>query len=181
MTVFSYVGFPPQKLNVIGVVKAYTTRVGSGPFPTELFNDTGTFIQEKGGEFGTVSKRQRRCGWLDMVMLKYSHRLNGFDTLVLTKLDVLSGLSEIKIATSYKLKDKKINEFPSSLSTLEKCRPVYSSYPGWKEDISGIRKYEELPRNCRNYIETIEKMSGVPVKYISLGRERNQICQKPIR
>src|SRR3990167_4856865 len=180
-SVFSYVGFPPQKLNVIGVVKAYTTRVGSGPFPTELFNDTGTFIQEKGGEFGTVSKRQRRCGWLDMVMLKYSHRLNGFDTLVLTKLDVLSGLSEIKIATSYKLKDKKINEFPSSLSTLEKCRPVYSSYPGWKEDISGIRKYEELPRNCRNYIETIEKMSGVPVKYISLGRERNQICQKPIR
>lgn len=179
-SVFSYVGFPPQKLNVVGIVKAYTTRVGGGPFPTELFDSTGSYLQEKGGEFGTVSKRRRRCGWIDMVMLRFANRLNGFDLLALTKLDVLTGVDEIKIAISYKIKNKVINEFPSNLSDLEKCRPVYKSFAGWKEDITGVKKYKNLPQNCRNYIKAIENFIGVPVKYISTGPERNQICQKHI-
>lgn len=180
-SVFSYVGFPPQKLNVVGVVKAYTTRVGGGPFPTELFDENGSHMQEKGGEFGTVSKRKRRCGWLDMVMLRYSHRLNGFDSLALTKLDVLTGVRRLKIAISYKLRNKTISEFPSSLVDVENSKPVYEILPGWKEDIKGVRRYGDLPANCRKYITAIEKMIDVPVKYISTGPERSQICQKYTR
>lgn len=180
-SVFSYVGFPPQKLNVVGVVKAYTTRVGGGPFPTELFDENGSHMQKKGGEFGTVSKRKRRCGWLDMVMLRYSHRLNGFDSLALTKLDVLTGVRRLKIAIYYKLRNKTISEFPSSLVDVENSKPVYEILPGWKEDIKGVRRYGDLPANCRRYITAIEKMLDVPVKYISTGPERSQICQKSTR
>lgn len=176
-SVFTYVGFPPQKLNCIGIVKAYTTRVGSGPFPTELINHTGSYIQDKGKEFGTVSKRRRRCGFLDMVMLRYAKRLNGLNSIALTKLDVLSGIKELKIATSYNLNGKKIYDFPSSLSQVEKCKPIYQRFIGWSKDLSSFRRYRDLPINTRKYIEAIEKMINVPVKYISVGAERNSIIK----
>ncbi|MBI4991126.1 adenylosuccinate synthase [Candidatus Gottesmanbacteria bacterium] len=176
-SVFSYVGFPPQELNTLGVVKAYTTRVGGGPFPTELFDTTGNVLQEKGSEFGTVSKRKRRCGWLDMVMLRYAQRLNGCFGLILTKLDVLTNLPNIKIATHYMLDGKKISEFPTSLREVEKCRPIYKSFAGWREDLAKIKRYSQLPKNCRIYIAAIEKMLGVPIKYISVGAERGDIIK----
>lgn len=174
-SIFSYVGFPPQKVEVVGLVKAYTTRVGGGPFITELSDVNGIHMQEKGVEFGTVSKRKRRCGWLDMVMLRYAHRLNGFTGIALTKLDVLTGLPKLKIATQYRLKSKVITIFPSSLADVAKCKPVYTTFAGWNEDISGIRQMKDLPRNCLIYIRSIEKMLGIPIRYISVGAERSQI------
>lgn len=176
-SVFSYVGFPPQKLEVIGLVKAYTTRVGGGPFTTELKDASGNHLQEKGSEFGTVSKRRRRCGWLDLVMLHFAHRLNGFTGLALTKLDVLSGLKNIKIATHYQLEGAKITDFPTSLAIIESCKPIYKTFAGWSEDISSVRNIKDLPRNCMIYIRSIEKMLGVPIKYISVGSERGSIIE----
>ncbi len=176
-SVFPYVGFPPQKLEVVGLVKTYTTRVGGGPFPTELFDKNGVHMQEKGQEFGTVSKRKRRCGWLDMVMLKYAHRLNGFTQIALTKLDVLTGLSSLKIATHYKLGNKKVTDFPSSLVELSQCKPMYEVFSGWSEDIQQARTLKDLPRNCLIYIKSIEKMLGVPIRYISVGPDRESIIQ----
>lgn len=176
-SVFSYVGIPPQSILVLGVVKAYTTRVGGGPFPAELSGETGKYIQEKGNEFGTVSKRPRRCGWLDLVMLKYAKRLNGFRQIMLTKLDVLSGLHKIKIATHYKLRGKNVYSFPSSLHDVEQCNPVYESYTGWKEDISYITKFNNLPKNCQIYIKAIEKHLEVFVKYISIGPDRISVIK----
>lgn len=177
-SVFSYVGFPPQKLEVIGVVKAYTTRVGGGPFPTELFDRTGTYIQEKGGEFGTVSKRKRRCGWLDLPMLRLSHRLNGYTYFIITKLDVLSNLPTLKIADYYLINKRKVYELPSSLEDVLRAKPVYKIYKGWKEDISKVDKYHSLPKNCRVYLEAVEKKLGIPIKYISVGSERNAMIKR---
>ncbi len=177
-SVFSYVGIPGQKLNVIGIVKAYTTRVGGGPFPAELFNETGTKLQEKGMEFGTVSKRKRRCGWLDFPMLRLSHRLNGFTNIALTKLDVLTGFNQIKIVDYYLLNNKKIYEFPSSLTDLAKVKPIYKVYNGWSENLSKVRIYKNLPYNSRQYIESIENELKVHVKYISVGAERSAIIVK---
>lgn len=177
-SVFTYVGFPPQNIEVIGIVKAYTTRVGSGPFPSELFDSTGNFLQEKGGEIGTVSKRKRRCGWLDLPMLRLSHRLNGFSSLAVTKLDVLTGLTELRMVTDYVLKGKKIIEFPSSLTDLAAVRPVFKEFKGWNEDISRIRKYTLLPKNCRDYLSYLEKSLKVPIKYISVAAERNALIIK---
>lgn len=174
-SVFPYVGIPPQKLEVVGLVKAYTTRVGGGPFPTELKDANGVHMQEKGTEFGTVSKRRRRCGWLDMVMLRYAHRLNGFTQLAITKLDVLTGLPNLKIATHYKLSGKKRKDFPSSLVTVSRCKPVYETFAGWKDDISNIRSVKKLPRACLIYLRAIEKMIGVPIRYISVSPERNSM------
>lgn len=171
-SVFPYVGIPPQKLEVVGLVKAYTTRVGGGPFTTELFDEVGNYLQEKGTEFGTVSKRKRRCGWLDMVMLRYAHRLNGFTQLALTKLDVLTGLPSLKIATHYKLGNKTITDFPSALVEVSQCKPVYETFRGWNEDILGIRRKEALPKNCLIYLRAIEKMLGIPIRYISVGPDR---------
>ncbi|MCL4339170.1 adenylosuccinate synthase [Patescibacteria group bacterium] len=175
--VFPYCGIPPQKLKVTGVVKAYTTRVGGGPFPAELFDSTGEYMQEKGGEFGTVSKRRRRCGWLDMVMLLYARRLNGFTDIAVTKLDVLTGLKKLKIAVKYKIGNKETEDFPTSLSQLGMCKPVYKEFPGWKEDISKAKKYSDLPKTCRVYIESIEKMLGVPISIVSVGADRNSVIK----
>lgn len=161
-SVFTGVGFPPQKLEVVGVVKAYTTRVGQGPFPTELFDKTGEFLQENGGEIGTVSKRKRRCGWLDLEMLKFAHRLNGFNYLIFTKLDVLSGLKNLQIATHY-------NHYG---------KPVYLKIPGWSENLENCKKFSDLPKNCQNYIETIERIFKIPVKYLSLGAERKAVIKR---
>jgi len=177
-SVFPYVGFPPQKLNIIAVVKAYTTRVGGGPFPTELFDDSGIRLQEKGIEFGTVSKRKRRCGWLDFPMLKYAHRLNGFTSIAITKLDVLSGLPEIKIAYNYRINGSIVDEFPSNLPDIKKIDINYEIFKGWKEDIVKIRKYTDLPKNCRIYLQAIEKELKIPISYISVGAERSAIIQK---
>ncbi len=176
-SVFSYAGIPGQQMNVTGIVKAYTTRVGGGPFPAELFDETGNTLQEHGLEFGTVSKRKRRCGWLDFPMLRLSHRLNGFTEIALTKLDVLTGLTQIKIVDHYLLDNKKIYEFPSSLSDLAKVKPVYKVYNGWREDLSKIRIYKNLPYSSRHYIESIEKELNVPIKYISVGAERSAIIK----
>ncbi|KKR34060.1 MAG: Adenylosuccinate synthetase [Candidatus Gottesmanbacteria bacterium GW2011_GWC2_39_8] len=176
-SVFSYVGMPPEKLYVIGVVKAYTTRVGGGPFTTELSDKNGEHMQVVGGEFGTVSKRKRRCGWLDAVMLKYAQRLNGFSGLALTKLDVLTGLPRLKIAVSYIYKGKETSDYPVSIEELAKCKPVYKEFKGWKEDISYAKKFGDLPKNCQIYVKAIEKMLNVPIKYISVGAERRSVIK----
>jgi len=172
--VYSYVGIAPQMIYSLGIVKAYTTRVGNGPFPTELFDKTGEEIRTNGVEFGTVSKRPRRCGWLDLALVRTAGRLSGFNYLTITKLDVLSSLKKIKICTHYLLRGKKILEVPSLIHEFEKCRPVYKEFKGWQKDISGMRKFGELPKEAQEYIKFIEKNLKVSVKYVFVGPERSQ-------
>lgn len=172
--VFPYVGIAPQTLYSMGIVKAYTTRVGNGPFPTELLDVTGNTIREVGGEFGTVSKRPRRCGWLDMCMLRTAHRLSGFSHIALTKLDVLSSLSEIKICTHYKLNGKTIKELPASIHHFPNCEPVYKTFKGWKTDISKVKKYSDLPSNAKKYIEYVSSSLQVPISILSVGPGRGE-------
>jgi adenylosuccinate synthase len=168
-------GVGPKQLNdVIGIVKAYTTRVGQGPFPSELFDDIGDKIQEKGAEFGATTGRRRRCGWLDTVILKNAVRLNGLTGLAITKLDVLDGLESIKICTGYEHGGETLEEFPASLKVLENCRPIYETLPGWPEDISGIRNYKELPDNVKSYLNRITELSQTPIDIISVGPDRDQ-------
>jgi len=172
---------PTHISDVIGIAKAYTTRVGSGPFPTELLDGTGDAIQAKGAEFGATTGRRRRCGWIDMVLLRNSGRLNGLTGIAITKLDVLGGLETLKICTHYEAGGKNIHEFPASLKRLAACRPAYESLPGWSEDISGVRMFEDLPQNARRYIRRIEELSGIPVWIVSVGPGRDQtiIIQNP--
>ena len=166
-------GVGPGALNeIMGIVKAYTTRVGSGPFPTELFDDIGDRLQKKGAEFGATTGRKRRCGWLDMVMLKNAARLNGLTGLVITKLDVLDGLDEIKICTGYEYEGKIYDAFPPAIKTLEECTPVYETHPGWKENISKILDFDKFPENVKKYLKRIEELSGVKIKIISVGPGR---------
>ncbi len=160
---------------VIGISKAYTTRVGGGPFPTELKDKDGDRLRDKGGEYGATTGRPRRCGWLDMVALRYAIKINGLTGLVITKLDVLSGEKAVKIAVSYNCKGKKTEEFPSFSYLLEGCTPEYIELPGWDEDIHDVRSFEDLPQNAQKYIEKVEELSGVPVVMISVGQEREQI------
>jgi adenylosuccinate synthase len=157
---------------VLGIVKAYTTRVGGGPFPTELQNETGDAIREKGGEFGSTTGRPRRCGWIDCVVLKRSIRINGIDKIAITKLDVLSGLRKIRICTGYKLGDETTTEFPASLKTLSKCVPVYEEVEGWDEDMTKISRFEDLPLAARNYLNRMEEILGCPIAIISLSPAR---------
>ncbi len=165
---------PGRITGVIGIVKAYTTRVGQGPFPSELFDETGDRIQQKGAEFGATTGRKRRCGWLDMVVLNNAVRLNGLTSLTITKLDVLGGFDALNICTGYEYQGRVLTEFPSSLKVLSECKPVYETLPGWSEDISGIRRKEELPRNTRNYLNRIEALSHVPIGIISVGPGRDE-------
>jgi adenylosuccinate synthase len=165
---------PKEITGVAGIVKAYTTRVGSGPFPTELFDETGDRIQEKGAEFGATTGRRRRCGWLDMVLIRNAVRLNGLTGLVITKLDVLGGLEHLKICTGYEYSGKIIRDFPASLKILASCKPVYEILPGWPEDISGIRKPEDLPENARKYLNRIEKLTETPIDIVSVGPARDE-------
>ncbi len=168
-------GIGPAKLNkIIGIVKAYTTRVGSGPFTTELFNDIGEKIQKKGAEFGATTGRKRRCGWLDMVMLKNAARLNGLTGLVVTKLDVLSGLESIEICTAYEYNGKIIEDFPADQKVLSACTPVCEILPGWSQEIDDTRTLEDLPENAKKYLNRIEELSGVPVGIVSVGPGREQ-------
>ncbi len=169
-------GIGPGRLDeVIGVVKAYTTRVGSGPFPTEEKGSTGEFLRKKGNEFGTTTGRPRRCGWLDAMILKYSAMINYPDSIVITKLDILSGLDRLKICTGYEYKGEKYSDLPCHQTVLHKCRPEYIEIEGWKDDITGVKNYEDLPVQAKEYIETIEKVVKVPVSMVSVGPERSQI------
>lgn len=165
---------PKQLGRIIGICKAYTTRVGSGPFPTELDDEDGLFIQKQGHEFGAVTGRVRRCGWLDVVIVKESVRLCDIDDIALTKLDVLSGLSELKICTGYQWNGQTIDYPPQIENGLAECVPVYETMPGWHEDITTCRTYEELPQAARDYIARIEGLTSVKVSIVSVGPDREQ-------
>jgi adenylosuccinate synthase len=169
-------GLPPNAIDeVIGVVKAYTTRVGEGPFPSEDNDTNGQKLRKAGYEFGATTGRPRRCGWFDVVAMNYARQINGFNTLALTKLDVLDNFEKIKICVNYKYNNQIIERFPAALHILNKCDPVFHITPGWKETITQCTKYEQLPEEARNYIELIEKICSIPIKYISVGVERDQI------
>jgi adenylosuccinate synthase len=163
---------------VVAVVKAYTTRVGEGPMPTEDKGEVGESLRAKGGEFGATTGRPRRCGWLDLVGVRYSMLLNGVDAIALTKLDVLTGLDEIKICTAYDLNGTRTDAFNGSAHVLEECRPVFETLPSWSEDISECVTFEALPEAARNYVLYIEERVGVPIKLIGVGPDRNQTIDR---
>ena len=165
---------PNMIKDVVGIVKAYTTRVGEGPFVTELFDETGERIRTQGREFGTVTGRARRCGWFDAVIVKYAARVNGITSISFMLLDVLTGFDKIKICTAYKMGDKIINNFPASLEDLAKCEPVYEELDGWNEDLTNIEKFEDLPENAKKYVAKIEELIGVSVDMVSVGPNRAQ-------
>ena len=169
---------PAAITDVIGIVKAYTTRVGKGPFPTELFDEAGDRIQEKGAEFGATTGRRRRCGWLDTVILRNSVRLNGLTSLAVTKLDVLDGLESLKICTGYEYKGEILNTFPASLKVLGDCQPVYETLPGWPDNITDAKEMNDLPANVINYLNRIEELTETPIHIVSVGAERNQTILK---
>jgi adenylosuccinate synthase len=175
-------GIGHHQLNtVIGITKAYATRVGSGPFPSELFNDIGARIQKEGHEFGSTTGRARRCGWVDLVALKYTLRINGVTQIALMKLDVLTGHDQIGVCVGYRVNGSLVEEFPSSLRDLEKAEPVYEFLPGWSEDITKVTTYEQLPSNAKKYIEYIQKQLETPVDIISVGPGREQtLWLKPV-
>ena len=171
----SGIGIGANRLDtVIGVCKAYTTRVGAGPFPTELHDEIGDHIREVGHEYGTVTKRPRRIGWFDSVVMRHSKRVSGLTNLCLNCVDVLTGLDEIKICTAYELNGEKIYHYPASLKELSACKPVYETLPGWKEDITNCKTLEDLPENARNYIHRIQDLVGVKVSTFSVGPDREQ-------
>ncbi|MDL2307771.1 adenylosuccinate synthase, partial [Desulfovibrio sp. OttesenSCG-928-C06] len=162
-------GVAPWQLDrIIGIAKAYTTRVGSGPFPTELSDETGAYLQKQGAEFGAVTGRTRRCGWLDIVVLRHAVRLNGITEIALTKLDVLSGLDELKICTAYKYKGETILYPPQEENSMSLVEPVYETMPGWKDDITGITNWNDMPAPVRAYVAKIEELTGVPAKLVSV-------------
>ncbi|MBE9544276.1 MAG: adenylosuccinate synthase [Proteobacteria bacterium] len=168
-------GVGPRQIDeVIGIVKAYTTRVGAGPFPSELFDDIGDQIQEKGAEFGATTGRRRRCGWLDTVILNNAVRLNGLTGLAITKLDVLDGLESVKICTGYEYQGEIIRDFPASLDVLADCKPAYETLPGWAENISDIRKLEDFPASTRRYLDRITELTETELHIVSVGPDRDQ-------
>lgn len=168
-------GVGPTKIDrVIGVAKAYTTRVGRGPLPTELPKRLGERIRERGKEYGATTGRPRRCGWLDLVLLRSAIQINGLDILILTKLDVLDELKEIKICTHYRYRGKRIDYFPNSLKVLSQCKPRYETLKGWREPISGIKSYRSLPVNAKKYVERIKRVLGIKIALISVGPQRDQ-------
>ncbi|MDD3469978.1 MAG: adenylosuccinate synthase [Thermoguttaceae bacterium] len=168
-------GVPPRFISkAIGIVKAYTTRVGGGPFPTEQDNEIGQLIRNRGNEYGTVTKRPRRCGWFDAVAVRYTARLGGIDTLSMMLLDVLSTVGELKICTAYELDGRTITHFPSHVDDLRRVKPIYETLPGWNEDVSGVRSFDELPFNAKAYITRISELIGKPVEIVSVGPDRVQ-------
>ena len=169
-------GLPPQSLEeIIGVIKAYTTRVGSGPFPSEDTGTIGGLLQKSGSEFGATTGRPRRCGWFDVVAAQHAVRLNGFTKFALTKLDVLDNFEKIKVCTNYKMNGDSINEFPASSKDLAACKPVYETIEGWQSPTDHCRSFEELPEKAQRYIEYLEEKVQVPIKYVSVGVDRRQI------
>jgi adenylosuccinate synthase len=168
-------GVSPKMINgVLGVVKAYATRVGEGPMPTELVGESGNHLRDSGKEFGSVTGRPRRCGWYDAVVVRYAARINGLDSVALTKLDVLDGLGEIEVCTGYRDGNQVLTEWPADLNVLAACQPVYKTLPGWTEPTSGVTRYENLPRNAQNYVAFLEEATGVPVSIVSTGSGRSQ-------
>lgn len=168
-------GLPPQCIaRVLGVTKAYTTRVGEGPFPTEQANEVGERLRQRGGEFGATTGRPRRCGWLDLVALRYAVRISGVDALAVTKLDVLTGEPEIPVATAYEIDGKVTDVFPARLDHVRTARPVYERIEGWKEPLEGAERWEDLPPAAQRYIEMIERRTGRPVAVVSTGRRRRE-------
>ena len=168
-------GVSPRKINrVIGVMKAYTTRVGEGPFVTELENETGEWLRKTGFEYGATTGRPRRCGWLDLVVGKYATMINGLTDIVITKIDVLSGLETIKICTGYEIDGKVYTTSPASTESLSRAIPIYESLEGWKEDITQMKEYSELPENCKKYIKRMEEILGCQITMVSVGPDRTQ-------
>ncbi len=173
-------GVPPTRINgVIGVSKAYITRVGSGPFPTESFDGAGELLRREGNEFGAVTGRPRRCGWFDIPLLRYTAMINGLDTLLITKLDVMDTLEDIQVCTAYKLGGKLLTEMPATYRALEAIEPVYETIPGWKTTTRGITRFEDLPEGARSYLNYLEKQTGVEIGGISTGPERNETIIRP--
>lgn len=168
-------GVGPTKIDhVVGVAKAYTTRVGDGPFPTELTNEIGDQIREVGREYGTTTGRPRRVGWFDSVVVRHARRVSGITDLSLNSLDVLTGIDTLKICVAYKYKGQVIEEFPANLNILAECEPVYEELPGWTEDITGVRNLEDLPENARHYLERVSQLTGIPLSIFSVGPDRSQ-------
>ena len=171
-------GLPPMKLDqVIGVAKAYTTRVGEGPFPTELSDEIGERLRERGREYGATTGRPRRCGWFDAVACRFTTMINGCETIALTKLDVLDMEPRIKLCVAYKSNGKSLENFPASLETLNNAKPVYEELPGWQEATSGITKFKQLPQKAKVYLDFLKKTINTEISFISIGRERNQIIR----
>lgn len=171
-------GIPPNKIDrIIGIAKAYTTRVGQGPFPTELFDKTSEKLRTEGSEFGATTGRPRRCGWLDIELIKFAASINGFTELAITKLDVLDAFPEIKICTHYILNGKKVNYFDGDSRFLSNVKPVYKTMKGWPKPVSKVRKYPDLPIEAKKYLKEIEKLTGIKIAYISTGAERHEIIK----
>lgn len=158
---------------VVGIFKAYTTRVGNGPFPTELDDEVGDQLRERGGEYGTTTGRPRRCGWFDLVAARYAVQINGMSDIALTKLDVVSNISEVNVCTGYELDGERIDSFPHDAVMLSRCKPIYEEFPGWELDPEAVGKYEDLPENARKFVEFLEEGMGVKATFISLGPERS--------
>jgi len=172
-------GIGPTRIDrVLAVVKAYTTRVGAGPFPTELFDESGEFLRAKGFEFGTTTGRPRRCGWYDAPVARYTARINGVTDFVLTKLDVLTGLATIPVCVAYSVDGVRYDEVPVSQSDFHHAKPIFEDFPGWTEDITGVRTFEELPRNAQDYVLALEKMSGARISAIGVGPGREAIVSR---
>ncbi len=168
-------GVPGRYLEkIIGVVKAYSTRVGGGPFPTEQDNDLGQHLRDRGNEYGTVTRRPRRCGWFDAVAARYTARLSGVDSLAVMLLDVLSEVSEIKICTAYEIDGQRVSVFPSHVDDLRRAKAIYETLPGWGEEISSIRELADLPENARKYLKRLGEIVGRPVEIVSVGPDRDQ-------
>jgi adenylosuccinate synthase len=171
-------GVGPQKIKkIIGTVKAYTTRVGGGPLPTELKDEIGNHLQTKGGEFGATTGRPRRCGWLDLVVVNHSCIISAINTLAITKLDVLDGLKKIKICTKYELNDKKIDYFPANIEHVKKCKPIYKEFKGWNEIKRGTKDLNELPNEAKSYLNFIEKQLNVKIEIVSIGPGRKETIE----
>jgi adenylosuccinate synthase len=176
--VFTGLGIGPKWIDEIyGVAKAYTTRVGEGPFPTEMNRDFAEKIRQKGSEFGATTGRPRRCGWLDLTALRYACRINGLTGLLITKTDVLSDLPTVKLGGAYKIGSKTIEDFPAGILTLSKCRPVYKVMKGWSGDLTKATSPKDLPKEASRFLGEIEKSVGVPVRWVSVGQDRSQIFQ----
>ena len=165
---------PTLITNAIGIAKAYTTRVGKGPFPTELLDETGDWIREKGHEYGVTTGRSRRCGWLDLVILKTTARVCGLTSLAVTKIDTLAGLEKLKVCVGYKFEDKVIDYFPASLEDLAKCEPIFEDFDGWGDEVADARSYDELPENAKKYLKKIEEFTQTRIAYVSVGPKRDQ-------
>ncbi|ADG86908.1 adenylosuccinate synthetase [Thermobispora bispora] len=168
-------GIPPNRLTkIIGILKAYTTRVGSGPFPTELLDEQGEWLRQTGGEYGTTTGRNRRCGWFDAVIARYAVRINGITDFFLTKLDVLSGLERIPVCVAYDIDGVRHDEFPMTQTEFHHAKPIYEELPGWQEDISDAKSFEDLPPNAQAYVRTLEELTGAPISAIGVGPGRDQ-------